>query len=497
MHLPIRYKIILPFAVLLVFVGVVGTGVATARQTSAASADFDARLLHDSLVANQLLAQLESDRVAQLRAASNTVGVPEAVASQDKAALSRLLTPIAANAQPANLIIQVLDQNARTTATILGGSGAATSSLVLANPSNFSKVPAVSSALAGRSDAFGERYVFVSTDGPAPMLYWVGPVRTDATHIVGAILVGQNLADVVRGIGGSAFYALNRQLIASALPSPTSLDAATASKITAKNATEVTDVQGGHHFGSLFSEWTMRGTLLGYFAIQLNADQLVSEVAQVRLILTLVFTGAAVLTLVVGSIAASLITRPVDLLVRSMRMVAAGDLHHRAPVKSRDEIGYLAQTFNEMASSLEEKTAALQESYFASIEALARAIDARDATTFGHSARVAAISVQIAGADGPSRYRTGGAAPWCPAPRHWQDRDRRPRASQARSVECRGIGRHAGAPADWPRDAQGAPVPGAQPPGRPSSPRAVGWGWLPLRPRRGTDPPGGADPHRG
>lgn len=396
MRLPIRYKIILPFAVLLVFVGVVGTGVATARQTSAASADFDARLLHDSLVANQLLAQLESDRVAQLRAASNTVGVPEAVASQDTAALSRLLTPIAANAQPANLIIQVLDQNARTTATILGGSGAATSSLVLANPSNFSKVPAVSSALAGRSDAFGERYVFVSTDGPAPMLYWVGPVRTDATHIVGAILVGQNLADVVRGIGGSAFYALNRQLIASALPSPTSLDAATASKITAKNATEVTDAQGGHHFGSLFSEWTMRGTLLGYFAIQLSADQLVSEVAQVRLILTLVFTGAAVLTLVVGGIAASLITRPVDLLVRSMRMVAAGDLHHRAPVKSRDEIGYLAQTFNEMASSLEEKTAALQESYFASIEALARAIDARDATTFGHSARVAAISVQIA-----------------------------------------------------------------------------------------------------
>jgi len=40
MRLPIRYKIILPFAVLLVFVGVVGTGVATARLTSEASAEY-------------------------------------------------------------------------------------------------------------------------------------------------------------------------------------------------------------------------------------------------------------------------------------------------------------------------------------------------------------------------------------------------------------------------------------------------------------------------
>ena len=47
MRLPIRYKIILPFAVLLVFVGVIGSGVATARLADAAAAKFDADLLHD------------------------------------------------------------------------------------------------------------------------------------------------------------------------------------------------------------------------------------------------------------------------------------------------------------------------------------------------------------------------------------------------------------------------------------------------------------------
>ena len=63
---------------------------------------------------------------------------------------------------------------------------------------------------------------------------------------------------------------------------------------------------------------------------------------------------------------------------------------------SHDEIGYLARTFNEMTASLEDKTAALEETTFSSMEALARAIDARDSSTFGHSSRVAAISVEIA-----------------------------------------------------------------------------------------------------
>jgi putative nucleotidyltransferase with HDIG domain len=94
------------------------------------------------------------------------------------------------------------------------------------------------------------------------------------------------------------------------------------------------------------------------------------------------------------------ITRPVEHLVRSTAAVSAGDLSHRAPVETHDEIGLLAESFNAMAASLEQKTTELEESYFASIESLARAIDARDPSTFGHSTRVAAISLEIAQAMG-------------------------------------------------------------------------------------------------
>src|ERR1700687_4421027 len=97
MRLPIRYKIILPFAVLLVFVGVIGTAVATARLTDAAHAEFDANLLHSSLVANQSLAQLEAASMADPRHATDTVGVPEALAAGDLNGVVRLMAPIAAD----------------------------------------------------------------------------------------------------------------------------------------------------------------------------------------------------------------------------------------------------------------------------------------------------------------------------------------------------------------------------------------------------------------
>src|SRR5712691_6803835 len=109
MRFPIRYKIILPFAVLLVFVGVVGTGVATARLTDAASAEFDASLLHSSLIANQSLSLLEAERVRDLSQASNTIGVPAAIAAAHTDGLAGLLTPLVAVAEPANIQIRVLN----------------------------------------------------------------------------------------------------------------------------------------------------------------------------------------------------------------------------------------------------------------------------------------------------------------------------------------------------------------------------------------------------
>jgi putative nucleotidyltransferase with HDIG domain len=398
MRLPIRYKIILPFAVLLVFVGVIGSGVATARLADAAAAEFDAKLLHSSLLANQSVAQVEAARLADLRLATDTVGVPESLAANDIAGLTRLLTPIAGNVTTASIQLRVLDANGREVLRIQGSRGSSGPIAVL-NPSEFATEPAVVKVLAGEPDPVaGDRRLFLSSQPSPPMLYWTGAVRTSGQRIVGAVLVGQSLAEIAKGIDGSAFYDRSGRLLASALASPPIASDAVRRQVTAQTTVRPTidESHPGHAYWALFSTWTMRGSQFGYLAVQANADSLLSVVNQVRLILTLVFTAAALLTLLVGTATASRLTRPIEGLVRSMRVVSAGNLQHRASVTSKDEIGYLAQAFNEMTASLEEKTAALEETAFASMEALARAIDARDPSTFGHSARVAAVSVEIA-----------------------------------------------------------------------------------------------------
>src|SRR6266446_6533783 len=150
MRFPIRYKIILPFAVLLIFVGVIGTGVATARLTNAASTEFDGSLLHSSLLANQSVSLLEVERVRDLSQASNTIGVPAAIAAVDTDGLAGLLTPIAAVAEPANLKIRVLNASGNE---LLGirGTPSGPNRLAPTTSTAFATVPDVMSVLKGQS----------------------------------------------------------------------------------------------------------------------------------------------------------------------------------------------------------------------------------------------------------------------------------------------------------------------------------------------------------
>jgi len=75
-------------------------------------------------------------------------------------------------------------------------------------------------------------------------------------------------------------------------------------------------------------------------------DQVNTSLWQVGLI-------AAAVALVIGLVLTRQITRPVRALISGARHLTRGELSYRVKVKSRDEIGELADSFNAMASSLE------------------------------------------------------------------------------------------------------------------------------------------------
>src|ERR1700724_1758870 len=98
MRLSLRTKIVGPFVLIVALIGTIGTAAVTAQVTSEAIAEFNASLLRASLLANDHLSLVEAARLTTLRAAAATSGVPQATATNDGAAIDRLLTPVVANA---------------------------------------------------------------------------------------------------------------------------------------------------------------------------------------------------------------------------------------------------------------------------------------------------------------------------------------------------------------------------------------------------------------
>jgi putative nucleotidyltransferase with HDIG domain len=389
----LRNKIIVPFLAMLLFVGLVGTLLVTIRVTTSTVATFEGSLLRASLLGNDHLAVLEAERLAQLRGAIDTQGVATAVASGDAVTLGRLLGPIQANSAPARLTIRVLGSNGREILTLTPAAGSKPTS-------DLHQVDVVGKALNGETDAHGDKYVFLQTEPAGLTLYWVGPVRTESNAIVGVIALGEPVTDVAGSIRDSraselVFYDLSGKVLLSSLKATPSLTQSTLAQLPA-GPVRISQSIDNHPFELLVGPWRLRDSPMGYLASALPSDAVESSINQVRLLMVGLFGVAALLTLLFGNLLARRLTRPVEQLVTSTQSVAAGDLTHRASVQSNDEIGVLAQAFNAMTQNLEAKTRELEESYFASIESLARAIDARDPYTFGHSTRVAAISLEIA-----------------------------------------------------------------------------------------------------
>jgi len=66
-------------------------------------------------------------------------------------------------------------------------------------------------------------------------------------------------------------------------------------------------------------------------------------------------TGLVILGILAGFRLASVLARPLNRLVEATKAIAAGDFRVTLPVTSRDEIGLLTESFNQMARSLGEK----------------------------------------------------------------------------------------------------------------------------------------------
>jgi putative nucleotidyltransferase with HDIG domain len=130
----------------------------------------------------------------------------------------------------------------------------------------------------------------------------------------------------------------------------------------------------------------------------------------VRTALGAVLGLAFALALAGGVVFSHRMTGPLREIVTAAEEIAAGDWDRQAPQEGRTEIAVMAAAFNHMTASLRhwyqeaqahserlgETLVQLQHAHRATLEALSRALDARDNETEGHSLRVAHYAMRLA-----------------------------------------------------------------------------------------------------
>lgn len=111
---------------------------------------------------------------------------------------------------------------------------------------------------------------------------------------------------------------------------------------------------------------------------------------------------AVVLAILLGSLFAATISKPIRVLADTTREIAAGKYQQRVEIRARNEIGDLAHNFNVMSEEIEKAIERLKQAanenhllFINSVRMLAAAIDAKDPYTRGHSERVARYSIAI------------------------------------------------------------------------------------------------------
>jgi len=163
------------------------------------------------------------------------------------------------------------------------------------------------------------------------------------------------------------------------------------------------DFKGDSHdmIGAYSTARLGKNMSLGVITMQ-DETKALASVGEMRWQTWLISIAFALLALVVGVIAARLLTNPIHTLSAAAQRIAEGDLSTRVDSRNITEIGALGQSFNTMADKLEDHIAQLakaatenRELFVGTVKALAAAIDGKDKYTRGHSERVARISVAI------------------------------------------------------------------------------------------------------
>ena len=368
----IRFKVILPYLLLTLIVAVTGAYVVTRLVSNTLSERLSNQLLEAGRVVSDTMARQEIKHLEAARLVAFTRGVGEALRGGDADQVASLAKPAASGLNVESLMIfnaeshESLHLIKQSNGTIMD----------VSQQGRASTLPIVQGIIAENNpDSLPQRQIALDPVDGRYYYFTTVPVVAE-NQVVGAVVVGTSLNTLLTYLESTSLadviiYGENGQALASSLGSQgtealflrtISIPTDIYQEIIVRD-----NVVEGENFTADDRSYSLaRGPLkvggdrIAVFAVVLPLDFVVESSSVNRNYYAVLYSVAMIAVILIGYFVARLIINPLYKLVRTSRAIASGDLTKRTEIESRDEIGVLANTFDEMTEHLQQRTLELE-----------------------------------------------------------------------------------------------------------------------------------------
>lgn len=368
----IRLKVALPFLLLTIVVSVLGVYVVTRLVTGTLTERLTNQLLESGRVVSDSFVRLEGQHVAEAFRVVYTDGLSGAVQDQNRDTLLSLVEPAFGSGTVENLIIvspqgkellHLLKNQTGEIITVEQDTGAANSPIVIPFLRNRNPDEPPLRALGGNL-VNDEVYYYTSL-----------PIAVDG-KFNGVIILGTSIKTLMPSLKQVALadvvlYGNNGQAIATTLGSADEETLAQLSipgdqyqELIKSDVPLVTGVNieiANRHFSIGRAPLQIGNDRIGVFAVALPTDFVIQFGSGNRTTYALIFSALMFTVIIIGYFVSRMIIVPLYSLVDTSQAIAGGDLNRRTGLRTKDEIGALASTFDEMTTRLQERTIELEE----------------------------------------------------------------------------------------------------------------------------------------
>lgn len=368
----IRFKVILPYLLLTLIVAVTGAYVVTRLVSASLEERLSNQLLEAGRIVSDTMTRQEIDHLRAAQLIALTRGLGEALEAGDTDQVSALAKPATAGLKVESLVL--FDAQGRESIHFIREvDGTTTDVSQVGRPSTLAivvdllaeKNPASLPHRAFATDSVDDRYYYFTA---IPVVF--------ENRVVGAVAVGTSLNVILPLLKNTAvadvvLYDESRLAIATTIGQQgmnelfmqtVSIDQETYQSVLSSDriVPGKTITVADRSYSAVYGQLKMADDRLAVYAVVLPLDFVAEAGSLTRRNYALLYGAAMVAVILIGYFVARLIINPLLKLVRTSRAIAGGDLTRRTEIKSRDEIGVLANTFDEMTENLQQRTLELE-----------------------------------------------------------------------------------------------------------------------------------------